>query len=333
MKDMMLINGDCLEELKKLKDNSVNLVLIDPPYNIGKDTWDKWKTVELYVSFLENVFLELQRVLKDNGSFYFFHNDFIQINKIQNMIELKTNFIFKQLIVWNKMFNEAKNKGFLQGFIEPQGLRNYQKMAEYCLFYTFQDETGRKKIDHDINHYKPLREYSKKVQDYIGLNKKEIISIIGGRVDHFFRHKSSQFSLPTKETYEDLTNEFNLRDMEGFKEYEELREEYEELREEYESLREEYESLRYTFNNQKIHHSVWNYEIAKKVSSHITPKPTDLLENIIKHSSNEGDIILDCFMGSGSTGVAAQNLNRKFIGIEIDEEYFNISKKRILYNK
>ncbi len=93
-----LINGDCLEELKKIKNNSVNLVLIDPPYNIGKDTWDKWKTVELYVEFLEKVFLELQRVLKDNGSFYFFHNDFMQIVEIQNMINKKTNFIFKQNI-------------------------------------------------------------------------------------------------------------------------------------------------------------------------------------------------------------------------------------------
>ena len=50
---------------------------------------------------------------------------------------------------------------------------------------------------------------------------------------------------------------------------------------------------------------------------------------IIKTSSNENDIILDCFMGSGSTGVACKHTNRKFIGIEIEEKYFNIAKKRI----
>ena len=110
--------------------------------------------------------------------------------------------------------------------------------------------------------------------------------------------------------------------------YEELRQEYEELRQEYEELRQEYESLRYTFNNLKEHHSVMNYEIAKK-QGHITPKPVDLLEYIIKTSSNEGDIILDCFMGSGSTGVACMNTGRKFIGIELDNNYFNIAKQRI----
>lgn len=316
-----LINGDCLEELKKLEDNSVNLVLIDPPYNIGKDKWDKWKTVGLYVSFMESVFIELQRVLKDNGSFYFFHNDFMQIVEIQNMINNKTEFNFKQLIVWNKKFNGAKLDAYLQGFLEIKILRNYKKMTEYCLFYTLQDDTGRKKIDHDINNYKDLREYSKKTQNFIKLNIKEITNIIGRRAEHFFYHSSSQFSLPTENTYKDLTNEFNLKNMEGFKEYEELRQEYEELRQ-------EYESQRYTFNNQKTHHSVWNYNVAEK-QGHITPKPVDLLENIIKHSSNENDIVLDCFMGSGSTGVACKNLNRNFIGIEVNKEYFELSKKRI----
>ena len=71
-----------------------------------------------------------------------------------------------------------------------------------------------------------------------------------------------------------------------------------------------------------------NYEICKK-QGHITPKPVDLLEYIIKTSSNENDIVLDCFMGSGSTGVACKHTNRKFIGIEIDEKYYELAKKRI----
>lgn len=62
---------------------------------------------------------------------------------------------------------------------------------------------------------------------------------------------------------------------------------------------------------------------------HPTEKPVNLMEYYISNSSNEGDIIFDPFMGSGSTGVAAKNLNRDFIGIELDKNYFEIAQSRI----
>ena len=62
---------------------------------------------------------------------------------------------------------------------------------------------------------------------------------------------------------------------------------------------------------------------------HPTEKPTDLMEFYVKNSSNECDVVLDMFMGSGSTGVACVNTNRNFIGIELDENYFNIAESRI----
>jgi len=62
---------------------------------------------------------------------------------------------------------------------------------------------------------------------------------------------------------------------------------------------------------------------------HPTQKPVALMEYLIKTYTNEGDSVLDFTMGSGSTGVASKNLNRKFIGIELDENYFNIAKNRI----
>ena len=62
---------------------------------------------------------------------------------------------------------------------------------------------------------------------------------------------------------------------------------------------------------------------------HPTQKPVKLLEFLIISFSNKNDIILDFTMGSGTTGVACKNLNRKFIGIELDEGYFNIAKERI----
>ena len=63
--------------------------------------------------------------------------------------------------------------------------------------------------------------------------------------------------------------------------------------------------------------------------NHPTEKPVDLLETFIKNSSDENAVVFDGFMGSGSTGVACVNTNRRFIGIELDEGYFEIAKKRI----
>jgi len=58
-------------------------------------------------------------------------------------------------------------------------------------------------------------------------------------------------------------------------------------------------------------------------------KPVKILEHIINIASNENDVVLDMFMGVGSTGVAALNLNRRFIGVEIDKDYYNASVNRI----
>lgn len=67
----------------------------------------------------------------------------------------------------------------------------------------------------------------------------------------------------------------------------------------------------------------------QKGKLHPTQKPVELMEYLIKTYTNENEIVLDFTMGSGSTGVACMNTNRKFIGIELDENYFNIAKQRI----
>jgi site-specific DNA-methyltransferase (adenine-specific) len=67
----------------------------------------------------------------------------------------------------------------------------------------------------------------------------------------------------------------------------------------------------------------------KKQRFHPTQKPVALMEYLVKTYTNEGDTVLDNCMGSGTTGVACKNLNRKFIGIEQDPTYFQIAKERI----
>lgn len=86
----------------------------------------------------------------------------------------------------------------------------------------------------------------------------------------------------------------------------------------------------FNFGYQKDMHNF--YETSNKsaygVTIHPTEKPVDMFENFIRIHSNEGDTVLDPFMGSGTTGVACRNLNRNFIGIEKDKVYFDIAKAR-----
>ena len=72
-----------------------------------------------------------------------------------------------------------------------------------------------------------------------------------------------------------------------------------------------------------------NFYKEKKLYKHPTVKPQMILKNLIVNSSKENDIVLDPFVGSGSTGVAAKQLNRNFIGMELNKEYFEIAKQRI----
>ena len=67
----------------------------------------------------------------------------------------------------------------------------------------------------------------------------------------------------------------------------------------------------------------------KKLYKHPTIKPLDIIKNLIINSSQENDVVLDCFMGSGTTGVACKELNRDFIGIELDQNYYDIACERI----
>ncbi len=80
--------------------------------------------------------------------------------------------------------------------------------------------------------------------------------------------------------------------------------------------------------NKTMPNSVLQFNNAQG-TKHPTQKPVALMEYLIKTYTNESETVLDFTMGSGSTGVAAKNLNRKFIGIELDENYFNIAKDRI----
>ena len=99
----------------------------------------------------------------------------------------------------------------------------------------------------------------------------------------------------------------------------------------YSSKTEHYNSLTKKKNYEVTHKYPTNVIEVTKVNKtiHPTQKPVALLEYLIKTYTNEGDLVLDNCMGSGSTGVACKRLNRNFIGIELDKNYFDIAKERI----
>jgi DNA modification methylase len=334
-------NCDCMEYMKTKPDDYYDLAIVDPPYNINKAIWDKWEKKENYIEFIIEFMIELQRIMKDNSSIYFFHNDFEQLAEIQYRIKKDTNYIFRQFIVWNKRFDGSKNKGYFDGYLAVNDLRNYQQLSEYILFYTFQDETGLTKIMDSCVY--PIREYIRNeiIKAKGKINLKEINKILGtatnggGVASSILSDKKTVPSFITREHYLKLRDWLNtgteykyLRTEYEYlrTEYEYLRTEYEYLRTEYKYLRTEYEYLRYYFNNMKTHHSVWNYDIQS--SWHPTPKPRALIENILLHSARPGGIVFNPFNGSEIIRIACHDLGYDLEGCEKDYDYWKAQEER-----
>ena len=128
--------------------------------------------------------------------------------------------------------------------------------------------------------------------------------------------KGPQFRLIDKKMYDYLSK------------YIDFKESHEELKEVHEEHQKEIASTFNLWQKKKSKSNILKYA-RDYPSLHPTMKPILLLEDLIKTFSNEGDLVVDLTMGSGSTGVACKNTGRKFIGIEMGDEYFNIAKERI----
>ncbi|MDR7001579.1 site-specific DNA-methyltransferase [Neobacillus niacini] len=308
---------DCLEGMWMIPDKSVDLIVIDPPYNIGKDKrWDKWNTVDEYVNWMALVFKECERVMKPTGSFYWFHNDMTQISKLMQCVEENTGFIYKQMITVDKPDNS-----FVKDLYGSQNhFRNYLNIAEYCLFYTFTDESGSNEAAQNV-----VRDYLRSELHKYGIAN-DINKLFwrngwakeGSNIATHFFGNNRQNCLPTRINYERLQAT-------GY-----FQKPYDELKTDYDAAYEECQKRRYTFKASDGIKNVWSYSFREdRKTKHPTQKPVRLIEDIIKYSSNEGDIVLDCFMGSGTTAVAAARLNRNFIGFERETEYVRIANQRL----
>jgi site-specific DNA-methyltransferase (adenine-specific) len=140
---------------------------------------------------------------------------------------------------------------------------------------------------------------------------------------------NTQFSIPTKQTYEELINVFNIDKMDGFISYDNFvndNKDYNKSKQKY--MKSQHPSIFNLWEGKKYKSNVLEYK-KDYGGLHPTQKPILLLEDLIKTYSNENDLVVDLTMGSGSCGVACKNTNRSFVGIELDDKYFNIAKDRI----
>jgi modification methylase len=243
-----ILNGDCLEELKKLPDRSVDLVFADPPYNLQlggdllrpdnskvdavDDDWDRFESFETYDTFTKAWMKECKRVLKDDGALWVigsYHNIFRVGSVLQDL-----GFWILNDIVWRKSNPMPNFKG------------TRFTNAHETLIWAAKSRGGRR---YTFNY-----DAMKMANDELQMR--------------------SDWTLPL------CTGEERLKDETGTK-------------------------------------------------AHPTQKPEALLHRVIMASTKPGDIILDPFFGTGTTGAVARRLGRKFIGIEREANYAKIAKERI----
>jgi len=289
MPKIELIQGDCLEQHENIESGSVDLILTDLPYG----TMNGFNGIDWDFAIEPKKVYEIaNRILRKNGKMILFSQEPYTGQLTTQAIP---NVPFNYRMIWQK-------DNFANALLCNKAPVSY-----------FEDILVFSKT-HDTEAIHPLREYGKECFNYIGKSRNERKTMLGHRgSDHFLESENNplQFSLCTENTYNELIQVFNIDKMQGFKTYEELRE-----------IDKKYDS---TFN-------LWEGNKYKKKDYngyHPTQKPVLLLEDLVKTFINEGDLVCDLTMGSGSTGVACKNTNRSFIGIEKDENYFKIAEQRI----
>ena len=298
---MKLYKGDCLIESDKIESGSVDLILTDLPYGNMKNapsTWDKSKTEWDTTIEPKKVFELANRILRKNGKMVLFSQE----PYTTKLINYKSNVVFNYRATWEK-----------DNFAVALGAKvNMVSFTEDILIFSKAEDT-------DFKH--PLRDYAINILKWIEEPRKSVLEYISMGNIRFFRIKQNEFAKPTKKAYDKIIELFEINEMDGFINYDEIL-----------KIDAEYKNtVKSTFNlweGNKFKSNILKYK-KDYTGHHPTQKPVLLLEDLIKTFSNESDLVVDLTMGSGSTGVACVNTNRNFIGIEMDDNYFDIATKRI----
>lgn len=282
-------NMDCVDGLRKLPEKSIDLIIADPPY---------FKTINEEWDFkwrTEEDYIEwVEKWIKE-------------LSRVG-----KTNcsfWLFGYVKILSKILPIAERYGFIfrQQIIVDKGMRSIsgRKTSTYKMF-----PTTTESIFFFVKNNQPnIKKFLKERQKEIGLTPKEInermeVKSNGGGLWSLYAGENILAQIPTREMWE------KLQEILKFKM--------------------DYSEVNFTYNPQMGFTDVWkDIDFYEEDRNHSTQKPLKLIERIVKASSNEGMLVLDPFMGSGTTAVIAQKLKRRFIGFEIDKKYYNYSISRL----
>lgn len=326
-KENKIFNTDCLTLLKSLPDHSVDCILTDPPYFSVKGDFDFiWESREDFLAEAEQWATEMERVLTINGSLVWFCSDKMCAH-LQVMLERHFSFlnsctVYKTNGYAAKVSTESIQRKFFSN--EERFLFMCSLGAEYLQDNPAVKARNAHSFAEGMCHtrcVKPVIDYINQERERAGFtigdcNKACGVSSMASR---WFTYRS-QFVFPTKEKYEKLRQAFNSKGQGEF------------LRKDYEELRKDYEELRRPFNMENRQRDVFEVTTDSGVSArfgHPTVKDLKLIRTLVRTITRKGDLVLDPFLGSGTTAVASIMEGRKYLGCELDPKYYEIARKRI----
>jgi len=284
-----IIHGDCIEILKNIPDKSIDLIILDPPY--WKVIQQKWD----YQWRTEEDYLQwCLQWFSEITRVIKLSGSLYLFGYLRNLFYLyhpliNLGFNFRQQIIINKGIKAIGGRA-------TKNYKMFPNVTESLLFFIYDSKPFIRKL---------LKEKQKK----LGLTALEInqqlgVKSNGGGMWSLYTGENILAQIPTEEMWKKLQEILNFKM--------------------------DYSEVNFTFNPQMGFTDVWrDIDFYKEKRNHSTQKPTKLIERIILASSNEGMLVLDPFMGSGTTAVVARKLKRNFIGFEIDKKYYDSSLLRL----
>jgi len=323
-----LLCGDSTDSdqvAKLMNGQKADMAHNDPPYGMKKEKEGVLNDNLNYSDLLDfnSEWIDTQFMyLKDNGSWYCWGIDEPLMDIYSEILKpyiAEQKATFRNLITWDKGHGQGQNS---------ENTRSYAIADEKCLFVMMGVQGFNNNADNYFNGWDSIVNYLDEEKNKAKFTIKDCKKLAGHSEKsgcHWF--DKSQWMMPTKETYDSWRNNCIENNIDAFKkEYEELKKEYEELKKEYYSTRAFFNNIHDNFNN------VWKFDRHLRQGDeggHATPKPIPLCERAIKSSCPDDGLVLDVFLGSGSTMIASHQLKRKCYGMELDPKYCQVIVDRM----